>query len=207
MQQVPKDIRIKIALELSPPDLIHFCATERKQNRDICNSETFWRLKLEKDYPEEFLEFYQSFYDSDVYQDNKIIKNPKERYIYRFTEIAREIEKFYEEFVSQVFKSGFNDSMIRRDFKKDFQVFVYKVFEESLNYSLYDLQEVFNLIIAEYLKEPIYKKLSLFLFQGDEDINPYDLLFDFISNLRTVVKNYMIKRKQVDKIKKLKKLN
>ena len=48
MDVLPKDIKIQIALELSPPDLLKFCLS--KKNNNICNSQHLWRRKLERDF-------------------------------------------------------------------------------------------------------------------------------------------------------------
>ena len=69
MESLPKDVAIEIALNLSPADLIRFCSASKAQNR-ICNSNDFWRRKLNKDYPE---------------TKDKIIEYPREVYIYKFT--------------------------------------------------------------------------------------------------------------------------
>ena len=58
METLPKDVKRKLALNLSPPDLIRFCATSVDLHADICKSDEFWRLKLEKDYPKMF-RYYQ----------------------------------------------------------------------------------------------------------------------------------------------------
>jgi len=94
MENISKDIRRKIALELSPHDLIKFCLAEKKLNEEICNSKDFWRQKLIRDYPLVFT-YYQ--------KNNLILKNPKNTYIRKFTEITKEVEKFINKIVNNKF--------------------------------------------------------------------------------------------------------
>ena len=89
MENLPKDIRRKLALELKPHDLINFCLVNKKTNADVCDSDEFWRLKLSMDYPLVF-NYYQ--------RHNLILKNPKNTYIRKFTDITRELEKFVDEY-------------------------------------------------------------------------------------------------------------
>ena len=89
MENLPKDIRRKLALELKPHDLINFCLINKKTNADVCDSDEFWRLKLSMDYPLVF-NYYQ--------RHNLILKNPKNTYIRKFTDISRELEKFVDEY-------------------------------------------------------------------------------------------------------------
>jgi hypothetical protein len=49
METLPKDVRIEIAMNLKPYELINFCVTEKKQSKEICESEFFWRRKLQRD--------------------------------------------------------------------------------------------------------------------------------------------------------------
>ena len=78
MESLPKDVKQKMALDLSPPDLIIFCASGKEINKDICGSDDFWRLKIEKDYSKMF-KYYQ--------KHNMTFKKPKNTYIRKFTEI------------------------------------------------------------------------------------------------------------------------
>jgi hypothetical protein len=80
----PIDIQRKILLELSPMDLINFCRTNKENLEKFCQDKVFWRLKLEHDFPDDFLS----------YQKKKLVlKNPKNTYIKLFTEETRNIEK------------------------------------------------------------------------------------------------------------------
>jgi len=48
---INKDILIKLALDLDIPDLISLCRTNKSINNKICNNNNFWRIKLNKEYP------------------------------------------------------------------------------------------------------------------------------------------------------------
>ena len=49
-QSLPKDIFLEYYLNLDIPTLSHYCQVDSKA-RDICNSEYFWRKKLQRDFP------------------------------------------------------------------------------------------------------------------------------------------------------------
>ena len=85
MKTLPADVQRKIALDLPPKDLIHLCATDKEMRNDICISNEFWRLKLERDYPT-FFKYFQ--------EKNIPLANPKNTYIRKFGEIAQTIENF-----------------------------------------------------------------------------------------------------------------
>ena len=100
MEKLPKDLKRKLALELSPPDLISFCATQRKMNADICESNEFWRLKLEIDYPES-MPYFKKF--------GKTLVNPKKTYIRKFTEISKPIDDFVKKYPESLRRRMYND--------------------------------------------------------------------------------------------------
>jgi len=92
METLTKDTLTKIALELSPPDLINFCSTNKKNN--ICSSENkdFWRLKIQRDYPKVF-----NYYKIQ----NITLVNPKNTYIRKFIEVSKAIENFIEDVLEE----------------------------------------------------------------------------------------------------------
>ena len=85
MEKLPKDLKRKLALELAPSDLITFCASNRELNRDICESKEFWRLKLDRDYPEVF-PYFRKY--------GKVLVDPKRTYIKKFRELSQPIDEF-----------------------------------------------------------------------------------------------------------------
>jgi hypothetical protein len=41
MLTLPKDVQRKLALDLSPPDLIHLCLSNKEIKKDVCDSKGF----------------------------------------------------------------------------------------------------------------------------------------------------------------------
>ena len=81
---LPADIQRKLALELSPPDMINLCLTSKQQMANICESKDFWLKKLEQDYPEALL---------ITYRDNLPLINPKRTYLRKFQEVSKVVEE------------------------------------------------------------------------------------------------------------------
>ena len=50
LSSLHKDPTLLIALELSPKDLLNLCRTSTRFNDLICSNDTFWRMKLVKDF-------------------------------------------------------------------------------------------------------------------------------------------------------------
>jgi len=103
-----EDEKRKIAMELSPVDLISLCATNKAFNKSICESNSFWLQKLKIDYPEEFVV---------VYDRGEKIENPKQIYIDRFTEIINEIENQIPDLLELVYGENFLQ-FLKDDYKK-----------------------------------------------------------------------------------------
>lgn len=122
MEGLPKDVLMETALNLSPPDLISLCATNKKQNDALCNSEIFWRRKLEKDYPEEFLQFYISGHP---------VQNPKKIYINRFTYISRQLEMLIDKFIDSAFGGRRFRTFMNDEYRKGLYRALYTVYEET----------------------------------------------------------------------------
>jgi hypothetical protein len=99
MEKLDINARMEIVLKLSPKDLLQYCSINKKANKEVCESDIFWRKKLEKDYPLEMLEVRKKGID--------VIKNPKNVYMKRFTSVAYKIEKFIEVFITYNFGEGF----------------------------------------------------------------------------------------------------
>ena len=122
MNKLPKDVKMNIALELSPPHLIQFCLSNKGNN--ICNSKHFWRRKLEKDY------------GIDV--SSNIIEDPKKLYIEKFTYVSREIERIVQALLDSEF-SGFqkylNDSF-KKDLYTNFMDTYLRISEDKNNFEL-----------------------------------------------------------------------
>ncbi len=112
MENLPKDIKRKIALELSPKDLIELCLTSKNLYKTVCEDEEFWRIKLFHDYPE-----------VKSYFSNLKIKNPKNMYIRIFTELAEEIESLF------ISRSQYINISNQRTRKQVFN-YLYKLYNE-----------------------------------------------------------------------------
>ena len=52
MDTASKDVLFTIAMNLELPDLLKWCSSSSKINRDICNNDNVWRSKLLTDYPD-----------------------------------------------------------------------------------------------------------------------------------------------------------
>lgn len=136
MNDLPADVKRLMALKLSAPDLINFCLTDKNTNKSVCDSNDFWRQKLIMDYPHIF----------DYYTRNKmVIKNPKNLYIRKFTEVYRMIEKFVDdEFVSGKHKTDDHEAIIsvykiKPEIKDDLQKTIYSFYNDYVNFPNIDL--------------------------------------------------------------------
>ena len=116
METLPKDVAIEMALNLSPPDLINFCAASKIQNR-VCNSNDFWRRKIHKDYPETI---------------GQVIENPKEFYIQKFTYVSRNLEKLQEMIIAKSFPFRFS-KYLTNEYRKDMYFSLYLIYEMVKN--------------------------------------------------------------------------
>lgn len=163
MQTLPKDVRFEIAMKLKPYELINFCISEKKQNREICESEVFWRRKLEKDYPEEF-------------KSNKMVKNSKQRYMERFTYVSRAIEKFIPQLITDTYGELFNDWLN--------DAYVQELYNDIFDL-YYETTNINKEIDRGKIENSRLMTRFIFLFPNfDEDINPFELIVDFIINLQ-----------------------
>lgn len=70
METASKDVLFTISLNLKLPDLLRWCSSNSKINRDVCNNDNVWRSKLLKDYP-----------DVDIFSLNKSLK---ETYVFLY---------------------------------------------------------------------------------------------------------------------------
>jgi len=84
MKDLPGDIKRKIAMEFSPPDLISFCMINQAYNADVCDNAQFWKNKLEIDFPAKFNYFVKH---------RLVFVNPKNTYMKEFLYIGNEIDQ------------------------------------------------------------------------------------------------------------------
>lgn len=172
---LPEDVQRKIALELSPSDLINFCLTEKQKMDKICNSDIFWRLKLEKDFRQVFY-YYK--------KHNIILKNPKNTYMRLFTEQARFIEDKLLNEIEEIRKDKrifyFDQREIIEDIETNFKQIVtilLNVLNILRKYSNYPL----SLAVTENLSfGDINARYNITENLSDEDVN---IRYNIIDNL------------------------
>tara|TARA_R110002153_G_scaffold107706_2_gene247860 strand:- start:271 stop:810 length:540 start_codon:yes stop_codon:yes gene_type:complete len=84
MENLPADVQRHLALELEPYSLISLCSSSKSFYKDICSNDSFWRLKIEKD-------FYPVF--KNIQNMNHHLINPKKTYMRLFTKLSEVIEQ------------------------------------------------------------------------------------------------------------------
>ena len=153
--ELPYDIQRKIALDLPPYDLISLCRVDKDTNKNICNSDKFWRLKLQKDFPE-IVEFFD--------RTKLPIKNPKVTYIRNFIALSELIEHQVNKILSKktirkklykVLYDSYNDIRLTFDAKTLLYMITYKYIEfdnaikvaVNRNIEKYDLNEVIPFLL------------------------------------------------------------
>ena len=52
MENASKDVLFTIAMNLDLPNLLRWCASNSRINRDVCQNDNVWRSKLIRDYPD-----------------------------------------------------------------------------------------------------------------------------------------------------------
>ena len=60
MENASKDVLFTIDMNLEPPSLLKWCASNARIHRDVCLNNDVWRSKLLKDFPNEYPD-YQKF--------------------------------------------------------------------------------------------------------------------------------------------------
>ena len=138
MESLPKDVVIEMALNLSPDDLINLCSVSKSLNR-ICNSNDFWRRKLEKDYPEEVFHSYITEIP---------IENPKQIYINKFTFVTKKIHIFIPNFISEFFHEDFKN-FLTQEYNNKLYLSLYEIYENMKNYKNEDDIDIDNMIVIK----------------------------------------------------------
>jgi hypothetical protein len=186
-----EDEKRKIAMNLSPVDLINLCVTHKAFNKSICESNSFWLQKLEVDYPEEFVVVYEG----------KKIENPKQIYITRFTEIINKIESYVLKIIDIIYGKVFrkNFSQFLKDYEKKLIKEVYNMYPEIKKLKKETTEE-------EYFdsKFDIYVKIDEFIPNialKKEYIGYHDWLVELFEEID------IINSSNEEKLEKYKKLN
>jgi Leucine-rich repeat (LRR) protein len=52
MENAPKDILFTIGMDLDLPDLLKWCSSSSRINKNVCQNDNIWRSKLLKDFPD-----------------------------------------------------------------------------------------------------------------------------------------------------------
>lgn len=149
-KDIPDDMKRKIALELSPPDLINFCLTNKSFNRSVCDSNNFWLQKLKIDYPEEFL---------DAYDKGIKITNAKEIYIRQFTKVSKIIESYMQEFMIEIFGKPFI-KYLPEGYKKDLFKTLYQIYLERIEIFKKEYQPEFSEVDLDILLDDMSWQLQ-----------------------------------------------
>jgi len=130
-QSLPLDLRRKIALDLSPTELIKLCLSSKEVfYKGICNNDEFWRLKIEHDYPE-IIDYFR--------KNNLILRNPKNTYIRTFSRISEIIEKLdkngYDKLLS-LYNEMRTETPYKneKEFNKAFERLYQKIYQNSDDY-------------------------------------------------------------------------
>ena len=161
--ELPTDIQRKIALELEPYDLVSFCAVNKDTNKEICNSDIFWRLKIERDFPEIFRYF----------QVNKLVlRNPKTTYMRNFIELSEYIDKQVDNIREIYFKTNGTVQNPSKELGVEISNKVYKVIYDTLSdyrkmynytprkyssYNVRDFNSIKNMVNRNIVKHNLYE--------------------------------------------------
>jgi len=188
MERLPKDVTFKIALDLSPQDLINFCVTEKKKFKNICDSENFWRLKLEKDYPELYKRI------------PKPVKDPKRRYIKEFTFVSRNIEQTINGIITGFYLDVFYKNVVKyldlAKYQKDLYEIIYKVYKklninQLINIKELDLDEIVGDLVSNNLND-------ISLFSADAYEQGYENTWELMYNLLTRLIKHDLGDQEID---------
>ena len=119
MESLDVNVRREILINLQPVDIVKYCSANKKTNSEICSSNTFWRRKLEKDYPLEM-------------KGIGVIQNPKNIYMSRFTSAAYKIEDFISEIINYHFGRDYQD-YLSIQYKENLFKAIYTAYETIKN--------------------------------------------------------------------------
>lgn len=145
MQSLPKDVAMEMALNLSPPDLINFCSTQ-KNYKIICDSKIFWLKKFSKDYPNE---------------KEITMENAKEVYVRKFRVVSIKIENFIDEMISEIFNKSFI-KFINIEYKKSLYNNLYKLYTDTKN-DLSKMGVSNRQEMDDYLYDQFYSKIPPYI--------------------------------------------
>ena len=149
-QSLPLDLRRKIALDLSPTELIKLCLSSKEVfYKGICNNDEFWRLKIEYDYPE-IIDYFR--------KNNLILRNPKNTYIRTFSRISEIIEKLVKKENYDKLLSLYNEMRTETPYKneKEFNKAFERLYQKIYGKNDYQKMRVNNFLWELFLASPLH---------------------------------------------------
>ena len=174
MENLPKDVLIEMALNLSPPDLISFCASSSTKNKIVCNSDSFWYRKLQKNYPEEFYQMVSGEAERVEIPSSKA----KQRYIDKFTFISRRIEDISREFIERVFYEGFS-KFLTKEYREELFKALYEIYQKYIVLNDEDGDHDDQVIDLISLLDPFHPS-----YLGPNRSDPYEFLPELLDHLQ-----------------------
>ena len=149
METLPLDLRRKIALKLSPKELIELCLSSKEVfYKGICKDDEFWRLKVEYDYPE-VMEYFR--------KSNLILKNPKNTYIRVFSQISKLIEK-----ASMGNPKLYNFILaVYNDLRQNMPYKDYREFDENIDYLMKKNKNLYDFTKNEIFIRKVFADVSV----------------------------------------------
>jgi len=138
------DIQRKIALNLEPYDLISLCASQKSFYKNICDNQDFWRLKIERDFPEIFNYFQKT---------GLILRNPKNTYIRTFKSLSEILEK-YSRYISSGNKESFTPILDNENDVIENKIYkvLYSSYQDHRKYGNNEIGFISN-ILEKYMKK------------------------------------------------------
>ena len=74
MENASKDVLFTIAMGLDLPNLLRWCSSNSRINKDVCQNDYLWRSKLLKDFPDGYPD----------YQIFNLNKSSRETYVFMY---------------------------------------------------------------------------------------------------------------------------
>ena len=96
VKELNRDTLPLLAVELDLPDILNFCRTSKKVNQFVCNNPSFWRQKINRDFP-------NRIYDNDDFVRDMYKNNPKR--LYSLFNSPSKIVQFTKEKYPKLFKN------------------------------------------------------------------------------------------------------
>lgn len=162
ISNLPKDMINKLTEELSPNELINFCASKSSKNLvEICNSREFWLRRFQKDFG-----FLLPFYP-------EIALDPKKDYLLLFSKISQVVEKstqnvlnLYGDYVKQFLQKEYKNMVYQYFYNLIFVLL--RVFGNHRE-DIFKTDSIFNWINNREIWDNIKKMLPTLFFPQNEN--------------------------------------